>query len=100
MQGQWPPAVIVAAVLEVPEVALDGSSQPCPALLLPVPQLFANSDIGNLTKDKDCCPPKDYMEAQWGVCPPVQCERDRTFDFRHFCSTKVRRSSCRRCSCL
>jgi hypothetical protein len=52
-------------------------------------QLFANSDIGNLTKDKEQCPPKDYLEAVWGACPPLQCERPRGFDFRKFCSTKV-----------
>ncbi|KAF6257359.1 hypothetical protein COO60DRAFT_1233474 [Scenedesmus sp. NREL 46B-D3] len=67
--------------------ALDNCSSPCFLVLLLL-QLFANSDIGNLTKNKACCPPKDYMEAQWGRCPPVQCERDRSFDFRRFCSTK------------
>lgn len=59
------------------------------AAWLPYLQLFANSDIGNMTKREDQCPPKDYMEAVWGSCPPVQCERDRTFDFRTFCCTKV-----------
>jgi hypothetical protein len=89
---------IIKIVPAVPTLAVHPQpSQPsasallcgCAVLRLSRLQLFANSDIGNLTKDKSCCPPKDYMEAVWGSCPPVQCERDRSFDFRRFCSTKV-----------
>eukprot|EP00775_Hariotina_reticulata_P002167 gene2167-2486_t len=50
--------------------------------------LFANSDIGKMVERTHAQPPKDYMKAFWGRCPPVQCQRARSFDFRGFCSTK------------
>jgi hypothetical protein len=78
--------LLLLAVHYIYTCPLPCPAAPCLAISL---QLFANSDIGNMIKDKSCCPPKDYMEAQWGRCPPVQCERDRSFDFRAFCSTKV-----------
>lgn len=41
-------------------------------------QLFANSDIGNLTKKPEVGePPKDYLQTVFGETPPVQTERTR-----------------------
>eukprot|EP00878_Enallax_costatus_P035975 GHUV01040241.1.p1 GENE.GHUV01040241.1~~GHUV01040241.1.p1 ORF type:complete len:141 (+),score=26.68 GHUV01040241.1:192-614(+) len=52
-------------------------------------KLFANSDIGNMTKKPEVGePPRDYMETVYGETPPVQTERTRAFNFREFCQNK------------